>query len=169
MKSENLISSVGIGEIGIVKGEGKLAIYGLGSCIGLILFNEKDKIGALAHILLPGPRLKSDETNDLPAKYGDEALKTLLNMMDVKEFEKHYLKAGIIGGATLFSNVDETSSSIGEKNVLGIESWIRQLKIKVAWQDTGGNYGRSLLFEIPSGQVKVRTLKSGWQILPPNG
>ncbi len=165
MKSEPPFTSIGIGEIGTIKERGSLAIYGLGSCIGLILFNEMEKIAGLAHILLPGPRLPSDETKELPAKYGNEAIDSLLLALGVEKNATHRLSAGIVGGATIFSIGEDSTNSIGDRNVEEIRKWLMKARIKIVWEETGGICGRSLIFSLPESILKVRTLKEGWRII----
>jgi chemotaxis protein CheD len=158
--------SVGIGEIGVVKGEGVLTIYGLGSCIGLILYDEKSKTAGIAHILLPGPRLPQDITDELPAKYGDEAIKALLKILGKDNFKDIYsLKAGIVGGATIFAAAEEGPTAIGKRNIEEIKKHLEQYKIKIVWNETGGNLGRSVSFALPNAELKVRTLLEGWKIV----
>ncbi len=166
MKSNKIPKSIGIGEIGVIKEEGTLTIYGLGSCIGLIIYDEKTRTAGIAHILLPGPRLPQDFTNELPAKYGDEAIKALLKMVG-RESGKDILslKAGIVGGATIFSAAEEGTVSIGKRNVEEIEKQINQLKIKIVWNETGGTAGRSVSFTLPEAELKVRTLNEGWRVI----
>jgi chemotaxis protein CheD len=169
LKSErSLITSVGIGEIGVLKEDGVLAIYGLGSCVGLILYDEKKKTGGMAHILLPGPRSPQDDNVGLPAKYGNEAISVLLESMGCSVLNPpSWLKAGVIGGAKIFSAAEEQSVSIGQRNVHGVISVLKHKSIALAWQDTGGEAGRSLIFELPSGKLRVRTLREGWKELSP--
>lgn len=167
MKNEQNPVSIGIGEIGVVKEHGVLTIYGLGSCIGLILYDEKNKTAGIAHILLPGPRLPQDVTYELPAKYGDEAIKTLLKIIG-KENSKDFLslKAGIVGGATIFTATEDGPTAIGKRNIEEIKRQLDQLKIKIAWNESGGNLGRSVSFSLPNAELKVRTLFEGWKIIP---
>jgi len=167
LKNSGSFNSIGIGEIGVVKEAGTLTIYGLGSCVGLILFDEKSRTAGMAHILLPGPRLPQDFTNELPAKYGNEALKALLKMV-CKETSKDmlFLKAGIVGGATIFSGAEESAIAIGKRNVEEMEKQLIEMKIRIAWKETGGKAGRSVSFSLPYCELRVRTLKEGWKIVP---
>ena len=49
--------SVGIGQIAISKDPNDVLVsYGLGSCIGVSVFDSQNRIGGLVHVLLPGER-----------------------------------------------------------------------------------------------------------------
>jgi chemotaxis protein CheD len=50
-------------------------------------------------------------------------------------------------------------SDIGNRNVQAAQQAVRQLKIPVVFDDTGGNCGRTVLFDCQSGQLAVKTLK----------
>lgn len=166
MKNSKSPSSIGIGEIGVIREEGTLTIYGLGSCIGLIFYDTRTKTAGIAHILLPGPRLPQDFTNELPAKYGDEAIKALLKMVGMENSKDFFsLKAGIIGGATIFSAAEDGPTAIGKRNVEEIRKQLEHLKIKVVWNETGGSVGRSVSFSLPKAELKIRTLSEGWKVI----
>ena len=171
MKSDgerSLITSVGIGEIGILASAGVLAVYGLGSCVALIVHDERKKQCGLAHILLPGPRSVQDDNSSLPAKYADEALSSLLEGMGYSKLTPPaWLRAGIVGGAKIFSAAEEQNACIGQRNVDGVLSVLRSKSINLCWQDTGGESGRSLIFELPAGILRVRTLRDGWREFSP--
>lgn len=171
MKSDcerSLITSVGIGEIGILGEAGVLAVYGLGSCVALIVHDERKKACGLAHILLPGPRSLQEDSSGLPAKYADEALSSLLEGMGYSRLNPpSWLRAGIVGGAKIFSAAEEQTVSIGQRNVDGVLAVLRSKSINLSWQDTGGESGRLLIFELPAGILRVRTLRDGWRELPP--
>jgi len=170
LKNErSLVTSVGIGEIGVLDEDGVLAVYGLGSCVALILYDDKKKSCGLAHVLLPGPRSAQDDNSGLPAKYGDEALSSLLQEMGYSKIvpPQQSLKAGVVGGAKIFSAAEEQNVSIGQRNVDCMISMLAEKGITLCWQDTGGESGRSLIFELPSGTLRVRTLRDGWRELAP--
>ena len=50
-KDDKLI--IGIADMKMARGTGMLVTYALGSCIGICLYDQKIKLGALVHIMLP--------------------------------------------------------------------------------------------------------------------
>ncbi len=147
----------------MLSGPGELVIYGLGSCVAVVLFDQSTGMGGMAHVLLPGPRPQSDSRAGLPAKYADEACSALLRMVEAKSGAKRRLRAGIVGGARLFSSETPLESGVGARNVEGAVSAIQRCGAELDWNETGGTTGRSVLFRLPEGELLVRTLGEGWR------
>ena len=93
----------------------KIIIYGLGSCVALILFDKKAHIYAMSHILLPSfHNLHENKPLRYPHKYADRSVEDLIREVIAKRATKKNLKAVIVGGAKIFKN---HYSNIGEENV----------------------------------------------------
>jgi len=52
-------------------------------------------------------------------------------------------------------------ASVGESNVTAAKRWLEREGIALLAVETGGEFGRRLAFEIPSGAAWVRLLKGG--------
>jgi chemotaxis receptor (MCP) glutamine deamidase CheD len=50
-------------------------------------------------------------------------------------------------------------ASVGENNVAAAKRWLEHERIAVVAVETGGEFGRRIAFEIPSGAAWVRLLK----------
>ncbi|MEJ2420566.1 MAG: chemotaxis protein CheD [Acidobacteriota bacterium] len=158
------VVTVGIGEYAEAVSPDILAVYGLGSCVALVLNEPVLGWAGLAHILLPGPRASSDRDFKLPAKYADGALEVLLLSLEQKGGNASRLEAGIVGGARLFHSDTPLDNSIGERNVSGVVKCLRAKGVPVVWMDIGGTIGRSLRYHPGEGILLVRTLREeGWQ------
>ncbi len=123
----------------------------LGSCISVCLYDEKNKIGGINHYMLPfwnGVGLASP-------KYGNVAMKHLLNkMLDLGAEEEHVV-AKVFGGA----NVIEIDNYIGLRNYILAASRLKRMKIKIIAESVGGERGRKLLFNTKTGVVRMKLVK----------
>jgi chemotaxis protein CheD len=69
------------------------------------------------------------------------------------------LKALIAGGANMFRlAVDGAIATIGAKNVEAVKHILGELRIPIAFEDTGGDQGRTLIFDAAAG-ITVRKLE----------
>lgn len=127
---------------------------GLGSCIGLFLYDRVNKVGGGAHIFLPGQDEKGSTA------YAYNAFKTLIQEMLLLGANIHTLRAKIIGGA----NIYQSSMNMGEKNREAVRKILLQHKVYLASEDTGGQKSRNASFFLPNGQVKVSTEKQEYFI-----
>ena len=70
------VIQVGMGEYAIDCAPGQLVTLGLGSCIGVCMYDSRLKLGALAHIMLADSKAIEDVGN--PTKFADTAVPFLL-------------------------------------------------------------------------------------------
>lgn len=149
-------SRVGIGEVKVAQGEVLLSAYGVGSCVVIILYDAERKIGGLGHCLLPVGDGES-------CKYPQGALRRIIEEMMSMGTARSRLVAKIIGGATMFEGFSR--HEIGKRNVKHAREELEKLNIPVIAEDVFGNWGRTVLFYVESGAVRVRSFKHGEKIL----
>ena len=155
------ITSIHIGELATCSGEASLAVYGLGSCVALVLFDGDAGVGGLAHVLLPGPRPPQDTSSDLPAKYGCEVLGALREALVSAGASPRRLRAALVGGARLFAAAQEVDNAIGARNVEALRACLDSEKIPLVAEETGGSEGRTVFFGLPGPRLEVKTLRGG--------
>jgi chemotaxis protein CheD len=147
---------VGIGEVKIEQGEIKLSAFGVGSCIVIMLYDETRKIGGLAHCLLPFG-------GDSSLKYPRNAIAEMLRQMFQMGVSRDNIVAKIVGGATMFEGFER--HAIGKRNVVKTREELNKLDIPIIAEDVFGNWGRSISFNLQSGEVRVRSYRHGEKIL----
>lgn len=147
---------VRISELKVAKGDAMLISYGLGSCVGVAIWDADQEVGGLAHVLLPG----SPRPNDNPLKFSATAVKMLVDEIVAMGGKIKGMKAKIVGGANMFSWVSqENKKSIGERNVESVLKTLDELGIKVVGRDVGGAQGRTVEFRAGNGEVVIRNAK----------
>ena len=120
----------------------------LGSCVAVCLWDRVKKIGGMNHYLLPlwnGVGLASP-------KYGNIAIEKMINKLIDYGSTKNNIQAKVFGGANLFKQ-KKTQFKIGERNIEIALSFLKDYKIRIINQNTGGNYGRKIIFNTESGIV----------------
>lgn len=153
---------VGISEARIVKDQGVLVSYGLGSCVGVCLYDKHIHLAGMVHILLPYQKDSMNQENVY--KFADSGIQVLLKNMLLKGALQKSLIAKIAGGAEMFSTQHNTFT-IGRRNVEAVKATLRTLQIPVFAEDTGYNYGRSIWFYAKNGNLEIKTVKHGIQVI----
>ncbi|MFH0772408.1 MAG: chemotaxis protein CheD [Candidatus Omnitrophota bacterium] len=149
---------VGMAEYKVASNPAALTSIGLGSCIGIVLYDAFNKLGALAHVMLPRESEAKDKSN--PAKFADTAIELILEEMEKRGSLKRNIKAKIFGGANMFPSVQSvTLLNVGERNAQAVKEELEKRKIKLVAEDLGGNSGRTIYFDIQDGSVRVRTIR----------
>ncbi|AMM54941.1 chemotaxis protein CheD [Pyrococcus kukulkanii] len=150
---------VGIGDYAVGKGRGVISTYGLGSCVGITLYDRVTKVGGLLHALLPKASRYGGRGN--PAKYVDTGLQLLLKDVLKLGASKFRLEAKLFGGAHMFENVRSEELKIGQKNVEVAKREIKRLGIRLVAEDTGGRGGRTIFLDLSTGKVRMRKVLEG--------
>ncbi|MCL2019868.1 MAG: chemotaxis protein CheD [Oscillospiraceae bacterium] len=152
--------NVGISDWKINKGEGNIVTYALGSCVGICLYDSASKIGGLSHIMLPDSKsvIAGAATNRM--KFADTAIPDMLTAMLKMGAVKTRIIAKIAGGSQMFATSSE-KFNIGDRNVAAVKVALQSLGIRIAAQDTGSNYGRTVFFDTDTGAVKVKSTVKG--------
>jgi chemotaxis protein CheD len=151
--------NVGMGETKISKESGSIIVApGLGSCIGFILYDVKNKIGGMSHIVLPDSTSISKEVT-MPGKYANTAVPDLLEKLIAAGANKANLRVVMAGGAQMFT-IDKGSNvlNIGMRNTIAAKNAIAKANLTLETSDTGGNKGRTLRLEISTGNIYVRNV-----------
>lgn len=158
------IIQVGMADLKLAKAPDKLMTAGLGSCIGICVFDPAIKVGAMAHIMLPSSTQAKNPQNR--AKFADSAIATLLEEMDRHGVSRSRLQAKIAGGAQMFKFAgDSDIMKIGERNTQAVIENLEKHRIKLVAQDTGGNFGRTITFDVENGSLLVRTIGHGERVI----
>lgn len=155
------IVKVGIAQLDITKPPKKIRTAGLGSCVGVVLYDESKKIAGLVHIMLPDSSLvNSNAFNE--AKFADTGIKALIERLKQEGAQTYRLKAKIAGGAQMFKfTSDKNSMRIGPRNVEAVKEQLEKFGIPLISEDTGGNSGRTIEFDPNSCKLSVRTVNQG--------
>ncbi|MCK5237090.1 MAG: chemotaxis protein CheD [Deltaproteobacteria bacterium] len=125
----------------------------LGSCIAVTLFDPKTKIGGINHFMMP---VWNGQGLPTP-KYGNIAMKILLEKVIRLGASKDRLQAKVFGGAALYAEGSKILN-IGGKNTVVAKEFLEENKIPVMGIDTGGNYGRRIQLFIETGKVTLKML-----------
>ncbi len=134
-----------------------LVTLGLGSCVGVALYDSINRIGGLIHIMLP----ENNSQSNL-AKYADTGIPQMITEMLKKGAKKRNMIAKIAGGARMFQiESDNASMKIGERNIEAVHKILKKEGIEIVAEDVGEDFGRTVKFSTVSGDVLVRSYKRG--------
>ena len=153
-----VVIKVGMADLNVCVSPDGITTLGLGSCVGIAIRDPITKIGGLAHIMLPDSRSIKNNTN-IP-KFADTGIEELVKRVVAKGASRTRLVAKIAGGAQMFAfqggNSDATR--VGERNVEATKKKLAELKIPILAEDTGKNFGRTVIFYPETGDFVIRAV-----------
>ncbi len=154
------IVKVGISDMNVVQEPDLIRTAGLGSCVGVVLYDDILKVAGLAHIMLPNSRHVKGSFNR--AKYADTAIVDLIEMLVHSGANKKRLCAKIAGGAQMFQFTSSNDfMKIGARNIIAVEQELKEHHITLISKDVGGTNGRTIEFDPTTSQLVVRTVNKG--------
>ncbi|PLT34190.1 chemotaxis protein CheD [Bacillus sp. V5-8f] len=155
------ITKVGIADMAIVRPPNTIRTSGLGSCVGVVVYDQAKEIAGLAHIMLPDSSL-SKGTQINTAKYADTALQEMVEKLQKEGARISTLKAKIAGGAQMFQfSSGNDLMRIGPRNVEAVRKKLTDLRIQIISEDVGGNNGRTIEFDPKTCRLNIRTVNKG--------
>ena len=151
------VIKVGMADLKTGKAPNTITTLGLGSCIGIALWDSTTKIGGLAHIMLPDSTRIRNNSN--VAKFADTGITELVRQMEKMGVSRRHMVAKIAGGARMFEVSGKTSvGNIGEKNALASKAKLWELGIRLVAEDTGLNYGRTVELDCNNGDYIIKAV-----------
>lgn len=155
---------VGMAELKTAAAPTSIITTGLGSCVGVCLWDPVNKVGGLAHIMLPDSSQSRVVQNK--AKYADTGVVLLIEELIRMGAVKNRLIAKIAGGAQMFNFAGSTNvMRIGERNTAAVKEILARERIRIEAEDTGGTFGRTIEFMTFDGQLYIRTINKGEKIV----
>ena len=134
-----------------------LMTVGLGSCIAIIVNDPVARVGGMAHILLPDPSATLGAVN--PYKFASSAVPQLVDDVCAAGAVSRRLDARLVGGASMFAAImTALSMNIGERNLVAAREALELARIPIAGEDVGGDWGRTVWFDIATGKTRISSV-----------
>ncbi|RDW19504.1 chemotaxis protein CheD [Oceanobacillus arenosus] len=158
--SNQTVIKVGIADLKFVTAPDAIRTLGLGSCVGVVVYDEVKKLAGLSHVLLPdSTHTRQSNLNEL--KYADTAIPILVDELVKSGANKNRLKAKIAGGAQMFQFTSSSDTMrIGERNIDAVKEKLKEYEIPIVSSDVGGNSGRTIEFNPSTSELKIRKVRS---------
>lgn len=152
---------IGMADLGVTKPPGRLRTTGLGSCVGVVLYDQVKKVAGMAHVMLPESSMaKNGDVSK--GKFADTAIPYLIQLMEREGASTRNMVAKMAGGAQMFAFLGGSDTMrIGPRNVEACKHALQAAHIKLIAEDTGGNCGRTIEFDTTNGLLQIRTVNQG--------
>jgi len=148
---------VGMADLKVCISPDSVTTLGLGSCVGVAIRDKENKVGGLAHVMLPDSTAIRNNTNIY--KFADTGIVELVRLMEEKGAKRSRMVAKIAGGAQMFSFQNKSELvRVGDRNVEASKKKLKELGIPIIAEDTGDSYGRTVIFYPETGDFVIRAV-----------
>ena len=152
-----------IAEVRIDRAPAILKASGLGSCIAVGLYDPVAGIGGMGHMLLPYRPEKKPFGSE--SKYVDAGIFQMVDELVRAGAERQRLVAKIAGGANMFETAYQTLiKSVGARNAKSARETLVKLGIPLLGEEVGGNRGRTVEFDLATGNMMVYSAHDDEQV-----
>jgi chemotaxis protein CheD len=150
---------VGLGEIKLSNSATDVLVaYGLGSCLGISMYDPVAHIAGMVHAVLPSCDTEGEKT-EACAKYVCCGIDVLLQKMTQAGAARNRLVVRMAGGANMLSTTNFSDvMNIGQRNIESARRKLSELKFSVAGEEVGGNTGRTVRFYVADGRMAIRMM-----------
>lgn len=148
---------VGMADLNVCTPPNGITTLGLGSCVGVVLYDTTRKISGMVHVMLPDSN--KIRNNENLAKFADTGIDELIRRLVAIGAGRNSLVAKIAGGAQMFAfNSNNDMLRVGDRNVEATKEKLNSLRIPILAEDTGANYGRTIEFFPESGELIIKSV-----------
>ncbi|SDH93286.1 chemotaxis protein CheD [Alteribacillus bidgolensis] len=159
------VIKVGMAEWKLIESPNTIRTSGLGSCVGVVVYDQWRKKAVLAHIMLPDSTMARHKQINR-AKFADTAIEDVVAVLLTKGCSIQNMKAKIAGGAQMFSFSSANDiMKIGPRNAEAVKNILRKYHIPVTAEDIGGNKGRTIEFDPEFSTLHIRTVNQGEAVI----
>jgi len=156
-KSVKRKTVVGIADMATTdKTDELLVTYSLGSCLGVIVYDYKNKVAAMLHAMLPTASLEKISRDSItfnPYKYVDTGVDALLKKLYKMGAEKKSMSVNVFGGSKIFDREDYFN--IGKRNYVAFRKSIWKHGLFIDNEHIGGIVHRTVKLSTKTGRIKL--------------
>ncbi len=132
-----------------------LVTYGLGSCLGITLYDPMAKVGGLLHIMLPVSKLQVEDAKLRPLRYVETGVPMLFKACYALGAEKSRIVVRVAGGASVQMTDGDSVLQIGKRNTIALKRMLMKNRVLISAIDVGGAKSRTLSMQIGTGRVDI--------------
>lgn len=128
-------------------------LLGIGTCLGIYMFDLKNARYMMAHTMLPTmEHMRPHVSDEMPARFTDQGIHFMLRRLLREGSSKRDIKVRIAGGAQIYND----SLNIGTRNIEIARQILNDENIEILGEDVGGHIGRSILEFYKDGTMYIK-------------
>lgn len=158
------IIRVGMADYKLCHAPHKISTLGLGSCLGVVLYDRTTKLCGMAHIMMPDSTVIKKNSNRM--KFADTCLEDMLHDLLSIGAKQNFISAKLAGGAKMFSyHSSNNFLNIGYQNIEAVHRVLNDLHIPILAEDVGGSCGRTIEFDTVTGNLFIKSIGLGDSVI----
>ncbi len=141
------VEDIGVGKVIVAQGKITLRAIALGSCIGVAAYDAGERIGGIAHVMLPG---RAPDKAVGKTRYAANAIDEMIGQMIEMGSNPPDIEVCLVGGANVLERDDDT---ICQSNIESVREILENKGIAVKASALGGTQRRSVSIDAEKGEI----------------
>jgi len=159
---------VGVGECRLAAYPvASVSTYALGSCVAVVAWDWRVKVGGLLHAMLPESSIDRTRAASQPSCYVDTGIPALIVGMEENGASRRRIRCCVAGGASMI--VDRALFEIGKRNYLAVKKTFWKLGMFLDQEDVGGSESRSIRLDLDTGRIDLKKGVGPGRVFVPAG
>ena len=155
---------VGVAEMKVSKDPNDTIVtHGLGSCLGVTVYDPVSKVGGLLHVMMPQSDVNPQKAEDNPFMFVETAVPTFFRLLQAAGAVKSRWILKVAGGA-LVNNNGNDHFEIGKRNYVALRKTLWKNDALIDAEDVGGNIARTIHLRIDDGQILLTNNHKQWTL-----
>jgi len=155
------LHNVGIGEWVVSSDpEDVIKTYALGSCLAVIIADQKLGIVGLIHIALPDSAIDPAKGKLTPGYFADTGLPLMIEEMKKRGSVRAHIQVKMAGGASIMD--DKGIFDIGKRNILAAKRILWKSSLGAVAEDTGGEISRTVTVKVADAETTISSGNKQW-------
>ena len=147
---------VGIAEFTVSSDESvTLAAYGLGSGVGVAIYDPVARVGGLLHAMLPDSSVDQARAAAHPGMFVDTGVSALFRAAYQLGADKHRVIIAVAGGAQILD--PGAAFDLGGQNAAALRELFLRHGLRIHAEQVGDVFNRTFSLHLKSGEVRVKT------------
>ncbi|MFC1999645.1 chemotaxis protein CheD [Chloroflexota bacterium] len=149
-KEDEVIPIVDVytGEVGAGRKDMVLRSNAIGSCVVIVAYDPTEKVGGLAHAMLPGAAPRGETSGR--TKYASDAMEEMIDTMTRLGAKRGSIEVCLVGGGNVLKRKDDT---ICQANISSVIELLKARGINIRAQAVGGTERRGVSLDVNRGTV----------------
>jgi len=144
------------------EGDDSIKTFALGSCIAVIMYDVKLRLGGMLHFALPDSSIDADKGRARPGYFADLGIPLMIEDMKKLGAVRQNVRIKLVGGAAVMD--DKGIFDIGKRNLLAAKRILWKSSLGAIAEDTGGDISRTVTLAVGTGDTTITSGDRQWEI-----
>ena len=140
-----------------------IVTHGLGSCVGLSVYDPVSKVGGLLHVMMPTSAVNPTKAQSNPYMFVDTGVPRFFDELQAAGAQKKRWVVKVSGGAKVTNDLCD-HFQIGKKNYVALRKVLWKRGVLINAEDVGGKSARTMYLDVGTGRVWLRANGREWDL-----